>query len=139
MHLGGSIDGVGHRLETRHQAVAKALHQDAAMARQYLGDDDADEVCPSANGGGLVLSHEPHRFHEVDQQHDGFLPHEFHARVPHIGSLGRAPCPSCLSTASSFMLIRRREPALLAMPPSEPDALAVAKQCQVAARTRAFT
>ena len=55
VHLGGGIDGVGHRLETRQQAVAKALHQDAAMARQYLGSDDTDEVCPSANGGGFVL------------------------------------------------------------------------------------
>ena len=46
VHLGGGIDGVGHRLETRHQAVAEALHQDAAIARQYLGSDDADESLP---------------------------------------------------------------------------------------------
>ena len=85
MHLGSSIDGVGHRLETRQQAVAEALHQDAAMARQYLGDDGVDKVCPSANGDGFVLLHEPHRFHKVDQQYDGLLPHESHTRAPHVG------------------------------------------------------
>jgi hypothetical protein len=88
MHLGGGIDGVGHRLEARHEAVAKALHEDSAMARQYLGGGDTDELGPSANGVGLVLSHEPHRFHEVDQQHDSLLLHELHACVPHVGSLG---------------------------------------------------
>ena len=36
VHLGGGIDGVRHRLETRQQAVAQALHQDTAIARQYL-------------------------------------------------------------------------------------------------------
>ena len=90
VHLGGGINGFGHRLETRQQAVAEALHQDAAMARQYLGGDDTDEVCPSANGEGFVLSHEPHRFHEVDQQYDGLLPHEPDARAPNVGSLGPA-------------------------------------------------
>ena len=88
VHLGGGIDGVGHRLETRQQAVAQAFHQDAAMARQYLGSDDTDKVCPSANGGGFVLLHEPHQFHEIDQQHDGLLSHECDARAPNIKSLG---------------------------------------------------
>jgi hypothetical protein len=86
MHLGSGIDGVGYRLETRHQAVAKALHQDAAMARQYFGGDGMDEVCPSANGEGFMLLHEPHRFHKVDQQHDGLLLHEPHA--PRVGGPG---------------------------------------------------
>ena len=76
VHLGGGIGGVGHRLETRQQAVAQTFHQDAAIARQYLGSDDTDKVCPSANGEGFVLSHEPHRFHEIDQQHDGLLANE---------------------------------------------------------------
>ena len=88
MHLGGSVDSVGHRLETRHQAVAQGLDEDAAMTGQYLGGGDTDEVCPSANGVGFVLPHEPHRLHEVDQKHDGLLLHKPHACATHIGSLG---------------------------------------------------
>ena len=60
------------------------------MTRQYLGGDDTDEVCPSANGDGFVLLHEPHQFHEVDQEHDGLLLHEPHACGPHVGSLDPA-------------------------------------------------
>ncbi len=63
------------------------------MTRQYFGGDDTDEVCPSANGEALVLSHETHGFHEVHQQHDGFLLHEPCARVPNVGSLGRGGFP----------------------------------------------
>ena len=58
------------------------------MAGQYLGGGDTDEVRPSANGVGFVLPHEPHRFHEVDQQHDGLLLHKPHACAPHVGPLG---------------------------------------------------
>ena len=105
VHLGGSIDGVGHRLEPHHQPIAKALHQDAAITRQYLGGDDTDEICPSANGGGFVLPHEPHRFHKVDQQHDGLLPHEPAPRSRTSDSSILAACFCPLSTASSFMLI----------------------------------
>ena len=88
MHLGGGIDGVGHRLETRQQPVAQALDEDAVMARQYLRRGDADEVRPSANRGGLVLSHEPHRFHEIDQQDDGLLAYQQDACVGRDRSLG---------------------------------------------------
>lgn len=67
VHFGGGIDGVGHRREARHQPVAKALDEDAAMPRQYFGCREADEIRPAANGAGFVLPHEPHRFHQIDQ------------------------------------------------------------------------
>src|SRR5262249_22173069 len=38
------------------------------------------------------LSHEAHRFHEIDQEDDGFPPHQEHARLRHGRSLG----PGCL-------------------------------------------
>jgi hypothetical protein len=88
VHFGAGIDGIGHSLETRQQTVAKAFHEDAPMTRQYFGGDDTDELCPSANGERLVLSHEAHGFHEVNQQYDGFLPHESDARAPNAVSLG---------------------------------------------------
>ena len=89
VHLGGRICGVGHRLETRQQAVAQAFHQDATIARQYLGNDDMDKVRPSTNRGGFMLLHEPDRFHEVDQQHDRLLAHESNACASNVGELGR--------------------------------------------------
>ena len=107
VHLGGGIDGVGHRPETRQQTVAQALHQDAAMARQYLGGDDTDKVCPSANGGGFVLSHEPHRFHEVDQQDDGLLPDKSNACVRERRMLG----PSALLVAFVHRVLDHGDPA----------------------------
>jgi hypothetical protein len=58
------------------------------MTRQYLGGGDANEICPSANGGGFMLSHQPYRFDEVDHQHDSLLLYELHAWVTHVGSLG---------------------------------------------------
>ena len=32
VHLGGSTNGIGHRLETGHQSIAKAFDQDSMMA-----------------------------------------------------------------------------------------------------------
>jgi hypothetical protein len=89
VHLRGCIGGVGHSFETRQQAVAKAFHQHAAMARQYLGNGDADEICPSTDCGGFVLLHEPDRFHEVDQQDDGLLPHQPNVSATDIRQAGR--------------------------------------------------
>ncbi len=92
VHRRGGISGVRHRLETHQEAVTQTLYQNTAIARQYLSSDDTDKVCPSANGEGFVLSHEPHRFHEIDQQHDGLLAHECDARArnnksPSLGGL----------------------------------------------------
>ena len=77
------------------------------MARQYQGSDDADKVCPSANGGGFVLPHEPHRFHEIDQQHHGLLSNECDACTPNIKLLG----PRCLFFAFVHRAIVYAEPA----------------------------
>ena len=76
------------------------------MARQYLGSDDADKVCPSANGEGFVLPHEPHRFHEIDQQHDGLLPHEPNA----CARYNRSPGPGGLLFAFVHRIIVHAEP-----------------------------
>ena len=46
------------------------------MTRQDVANDDAYEIGPSLNAGGLMLTHEPHRFHQVGQQNDGLLPHQ---------------------------------------------------------------
>ena len=110
VHRGGGIDGVGHRLETRQKAVAQTFHQDAAIARQYLGSDDTDKVCPSANGEGFVLAHEPHRFHEIDQQHDGLLAYERDACALNIKSLGPGGLFLRLYPPPSFMLNQFRDP-----------------------------
>src|SRR5262245_27989742 len=88
MHFGTGIDGVGHRLELRQQAVAKTFHQDAAPARQYFDGCNTEEIGPSTNGVCLVFPHEAYRFDEVDQQHDGLLPHELDACTSNVGSLG---------------------------------------------------
>ncbi len=106
MHRGGGISGVRHRLETRQKAITETLHQDATIARQYLSSDDADKVCPSANGESFVLSHEPHRFHEIDQQHDGLLTHECNACTRY----SKSPGPGGLFFAFVHRLIVHVEP-----------------------------
>ena len=88
VHLGGGITASGTVSKRANRPSPRTLHQDAAIARQYLGSDDTDKVCPSANGEGFVLSHEPHQFHEIDQQHDGLLAHERDACAPNNKSLG---------------------------------------------------
>ena len=106
VHRGGGIGGVGHRLETRQKAVTQTLHQHTAIARQYLGSDDADKVCPAPNGKGFVLSHEPHQFHEIDQQHDSLLAHERDARARY----NKSPSPGGLLLAFFRRLIVHVEP-----------------------------
>jgi hypothetical protein len=88
MHRRGSVDGVRHGLETRQQAVTEAFDKGATMTREYLGDDNADEVSPSANAGGFMLAHEPNRFHQISQQNDGLLAHKPNLRSADVGSLG---------------------------------------------------
>ena len=80
------------------------------IARQYLGSDDTDKVCPSANGGGFVLSHEPHRFHEIDQQHDGLLANECDACTLNIKSLGPGGLFFAFVHRLLFMLNQFRDP-----------------------------
>jgi hypothetical protein len=57
------------------------------MAWQYLDGNYANEVGPSANGGRLVLMHEPHRFYEIDQEHNGLLAEKSNTRRFGSGSL----------------------------------------------------
>ena len=60
------------------------------MARQDFRRDGLNEVCPSTNRRSFVRSHEPHRFHEVDQQHDRLLTHKPYVGIAQVGPPGPA-------------------------------------------------
>lgn len=81
MHLPSGFYSAEHRFETRHETIAKVLHHDAVKAREYYFINFADEVGPSVNGPSLLLSHEPNRFDEVDEQHDGLSLHQCSVRT----------------------------------------------------------
>ena len=56
-----------------------------------------------------MLSHEPHRFHEIDQQHDGLLAHECDACARNNKSPGPGGLFFAFVHRLSFMLNQFRE------------------------------
>ena len=88
VHLPSGLYSAGHRFETRHETIAKVLHHDAVKAREYYFINFADEVGPSVNGPSLLLSHEPNRFDEVDEQHDGLSLDKSNVHTPSGQKLG---------------------------------------------------